>query len=252
MPDDHNEKPHSGNPLARSFQTTRWSMILDLKEGSEEDRHSALEGLARNYWFPLYAHVRRKGLGHTDAEDRVQGFFAQMLARDAFEMANADKGRFRTFLLSSFDNYLKNEWRRDQAEKRGGGEKHLSIDHEDFSERYERDTIDSALTPDRAYNRQWAENVIQLVLERLERNYRDAGKEALFTAFKPFLIEHKGAVPYAEVAENVGMPVNSVRTAIHRFRQRYARAFREEIAHTVDDPEDVENEIRELLSALAA
>lgn len=226
-------------------------MILKLNAGSEDDRRAALEALCQQYWYPLYAFIRRKGKSHEDAQDLAQGFFERMLARDSFKVADEDRGRFRNFLLKSLDRYIQNQWRHDQAQCRGGGITVIRLDAEDARERFAQEPEAADLPADKAYDKLWAETVISKVMERLEREFRAAQKIDQFEAFKPFLVDEKGTVPYSEVAANLGMGVNTVRTAIHRFRHRYARCFRDEIAETVENEEDVENEIMELLAALS-
>lgn len=235
---------------AHAFRTTHWSMILTLREGSDEERRAALETLARQYWYPLYFFIRRKGRSHEDAQDLAQGFFETMLARDSFEVADAARGRFRTFLLTCLDHYLKNEWRNARAQRRGGGCTVISLDDDDVRNRYENEPESPDLPADKAFDRKWAETVIASVLARMERDFSEAGKGEQFEAFKPFLVDEKGAVSYEAVAERLGMGVSATRTAIHRFRQRYARCFREVISDTVESPDDVEAEMRDLFAAL--
>ncbi|MDF1753641.1 MAG: sigma-70 family RNA polymerase sigma factor [Verrucomicrobiales bacterium] len=236
---------------AGAFLTTRWSIILKLNEGREDDRREALELLCQQYWYPLYVFIRRKGKTHEDAQDLAQGFFERMLARDSFKVADEDRGRFRNFLLKSLERYIQNQWRHDQAQRRGGGISVIHLDAEGAFKRFTYEPESADLPADKAYDKMWAETVIARVMDRLKREFIAAQKLDQFEAFKPFLVDDKGTVSYSEVATNLGMGVNTVRTAIHRFRHRYARCFRDEIAETVEKEEDVESEIIELLAALS-
>ncbi len=233
-----------------SAQTTQWSLVIGLKDGSENDRAHALEVLCKRYWFPVYSFIRRQGHSHPDAQDHTQSFFTSMLNREAFQLADRERGKFRSFLFTCLKRHLQQDWRRNQAQQRNQGQLPLSLDFEEGQSLYQLEADDSALSPDQAWDRKWAQSVVQRVIKRLQDEFQIAGKLPLFHAIRPFLTSDKGEVSYQEVADQLGMGLNSVRTAIFRFRQRYARTFRDEIALTVGEEKDIDEEIRDLLASL--
>lgn len=234
-----------------SAQTTQWSLVLGLKEGSEDDRAHALEELCQRYWFPVYTFIRRQGHEHPDAQDHTQSFFASMLSREAFQLADQKRGKFRTFLFTCLQRHLQQDWRHSQAQRRKPNQELLSLDFEEGKSLYQLEADDSNLTPDQAWDRKWAQSVVQRVLNQLQEEFQAADKLPLFNAIKPFLTTDKGEVSYQEVADQLNMGLNSVRTAIFRLRQKYARTFRNEIAQTVGEEKDIDEEIRDLLTSLA-
>ena len=242
--------PSKQNPDS-STQTTQWSLVLGLKEGSETDRAHALEELCKRYWFPVYSFIRRQGHNHADAQDLTQSFFALMISREAFHLADRERGRFRTFLFACLKNHLKQDWRRNQAQCRNLGQDLLSLDFEEGKTLYQFEVDDSILSPDQSWDRKWAESIVQRVISQLQEEFQAANKLPLFNAIKPFLTTDKGEVSYQEVADQLNMGLNSVRTAIFRLRQKYARTFRNEIAQTVGEEKDIDEEIRDLLTSLA-
>jgi len=244
-------KDGSFQPGAARFQTTSWSLVLQTgKPGAEPERRAALEMLCQRYWYPLYFFIRRKGYPHSDAQDLVQSFFEQMLAAEVFEKAEASRGRFRTFLLTCLDRHLQQAVRKASTQRRGGGIIHLPLETGEMEKRYEAEPVALEMSIEKWFDRQWAQEVIRTVMQRLQEEFDAANKGRLFAALQPFLVQDRGETSYHEVAMRLGIGVNAVRTAIHRFRQRYARVFREEIAATVERPEEVDEEIRELLTAL--
>lgn len=253
MPADHEVTSPAGvkestqaGPVA--FATTRWSVVVasqDESPGAEE----ALETLCRTYWKPLYAFVRRQGFNRDDARDLTQGFFALLLARRDLEAVRKEKGRFRSYLLTAFKHFLTSEWRRATAIKRGRGQKPIPLDDLEAEERIAMDTADR-MTPELIYERKWASTVLERVLSRLKDEYRAAGNEAMFDALKQLLPDEPGAPSQSEIATQRGMTPNAVRQAFHRFRQRYQFLLRDEIAHTVASPGEVEDELRHLISVV--
>ena len=219
----------------------------------EQDSRSgeALETLCRAYWYPLYAFIRRQGSAPADAEDLTQGFFARFLEKHYLKSVNPDKGKFRSFLLASLKHFLANERDRVRTKKRGGGAIHLSLDAATAETRYLQEPID-AMTPEKIFDREWALTLLELVLARLRRDFRDEDKAALFEELKVVLTAGKGAVSHAEIAAKLGMSEGAVKVAAHRMRRRYRELLKEEIAQTVTGPEQVEEEIRALFSVFSS
>jgi RNA polymerase sigma-70 factor (ECF subfamily) len=182
----------------------------------------------------------------------TQEFFAQLLARGGLSRASPERGRFRNFLLGSFTNLLTNEWKREHRQKRGGGAEVFSLDEVDAEGRYRLEPQDES-TPERNYDRKWAETLLARVLERLRGECDGDGPERVrrFEVLKVFLLDEKGTVPLTEAATQLGLSVIATKGVVHRLRQRYREIFREEIAHTVERPEEVDEEIRFLFRALA-
>ena len=212
--------------------------------------HEALSRLCETYWYPLYAFVRRRGQSPEDAQDLPQEFFARLLAGKWVGDADRAKGRFRTFLLTALDRFLANEWDRARAQKRGGGTVSVPLDTEVAESRYCADT-QNALTPDRLYDRQWAMTLLDRALTRLEAEHQRLGKAAEFAVLSPALTAERGDIPYATMAAQLGLSEAATRMAVHRLRKRFREVFREEITQTVARPDEVEEEIRHLLAALA-
>jgi len=209
----------------------------------------ALETLCRAYWYPLYAYIRRQGHSPHDAQDLTQAFFADILETGCLVAADRERGRFRTFLLAVLKRFLLQEWRRLRAQKRGGGQTLLSLDTATAESRYQTEPGPD-LPPDRIYERRWALTLLDQALARLRTEFAAAGKIREFDQLKVFLTAEKGEIAYADVAANLGMNEGSARVAVHRLRRRFRDLFREEIAHTVSRPEEVEEEARYLLGVL--
>jgi RNA polymerase sigma factor (sigma-70 family) len=231
-----------------TFTTTHWSVVLEA-QGESPAAQRALEILCRTYWRPLYGFVRRHGLGREEAQDLVQEFFARLLEHRNLDMVRREKGRLRSYLLVSIKRFLANEQHRASGVKRYQSGPHIPLD-----ELLEPQIHDSELaetwSADRLYERRWALAVLEQVLMRLESEYQAAGNAALFDRLKEFLVGERGRPTQAEIAAELGMTENAIKQAFHRFRQRYRVLLREEIAHTVIAPGDVEDELRHLISVL--
>jgi RNA polymerase sigma factor (sigma-70 family) len=237
-------------PMRDAFATTQWSLVLTAQSESPA-AHEALEKLCRTYWRPLYAFVRRQGYSHEEAEDLTQGFFAVLLQRRDFDSLRAEKGRLRSYLLIALKHFLADERERAMAVKRGKGQP--SIPLEDLRSRAETGIEPSdPLTAERIYERRWALTLLEHVFRQLSDEYRKANKAALFDWLKQLLPDEPGTPSQAEIAAKMGMTENAVNQAFYRFRQRYQLLLREEIAHTVAMPKDVEDELRHLISVLRA
>jgi RNA polymerase sigma-70 factor (ECF subfamily) len=199
----------------------------------------------------LYCYVRRRGWNVADAQDLTQAFFVFLLEKHAFEAADPERGRFRSLLLASLKNFLANQVRSEQAEKRGGGVRHFSIDFDDGERRLPEEPADG-LTPERLYERRWALTLLDAALDRLRQEHLAAGKAELFEALRSLLTPSAESPPYREIAERLAMTEGAVKVAVHRLRRRYGEMLRELVAQTVGSPEDVDDELRQLLSALGA
>jgi RNA polymerase sigma factor (sigma-70 family) len=236
----------TGDP---QFHTTHWSLVVAAAgEGGEQPR-AALEELCQAYWYPLYAFLRRRGHNAEDASDLTQGFFAVLLAKGYLADADPERGRFRSFLLTAVARFAGKEHDRANAQKRGGGQRLLSIDFQDGESRYLREPIDS-WTPERIFERRWALTLLDRTLAKLRQDYAHTGKLAQFDALKVFLTGASGTPPLCQVAEQLVMTEGAVKVAVHRLRQKYRELLRSEIAQTVGAEEDVESELTLLLAAL--
>lgn len=240
--------PDAPQPAA-AFRTTHWSAVLLAGRDSLPAAQAALEDLCRTYWFPLYAFVRRQGRSHADAQDLVQGFFAQLLERRDLAEVHPDKGRFRTFLLAALSHHLANEWHRARALKRGGGAAVVPLDAGESEGRYERAPA-TADAPEVAYDRAWADQMLRGVLSRLRHECeRDGGTER-FEALKGSLLGERGDEPYTELARRLGTTEAGVKSAMHRLRRRFRELFREEISRTVATEAEIEDELRHLVRVM--
>jgi RNA polymerase sigma factor (sigma-70 family) len=233
-----------------AFTTTHWSVVLEA-QGESPAAQEALEKLCRTYWRPIYAFLRRQGFRQAEAEDITQGFFAQLLERRSLNAVRKEKGRLRSYLLGALKYFLADEQRRSMAIKRGKGKRLIPIEEMRADERIEMEPADP-MTAEMIYERRWALTVLEQVLGRLKDEYRAAGNAALFDSLKQLLPDEPGSPSQAEIATQLGMTENAVRQAFYRFRQRYQSLLREEIAHTVATPGDIEDELRHLIAVVEA
>jgi RNA polymerase sigma-70 factor (ECF subfamily) len=238
----------AGQRMAAAFTTTHWSVVLEA-QGDTPAAQRALEILCRTYWRPLYGFVRRHGLGREEAQDLVQEFFARLLEHRNLDTVRREKGRLRSYLLVSLKRFLASEQHRAGGVKRYETGPHITLEELLASEAADFEPAE-AMSADRLYERRWALGVLEQVLGRLESEYEATGNAALFDRLKEFLVGERGLPTQAEIAIDLGMTQNAVKQAFHRFRQRYRVLLREEIAHTVIAPGDVEDELRHLVSVL--
>ncbi len=238
-------------PGPGQFRTTHWSAVLLAGRDSQAGAREALEDLCLSYWYPLYAFARRKGASHENAQDLVQGFFGQLLARGDLAGVNPGKGRFRTFLLAAFSHFQANEWDKLRALKRGGQAEVLSLDA-DPEGRYDVESELVVAGPEALYDRAWARQVLASVLSRLRQESVREGGAARFDLLKTFLLGEKGGPPYAELAARLGTTELAIKSAVHRLRQRLKALFREEIARTVASEAEIDDELRHLIRIMAS
>lgn len=248
----HGSEPKPSPPRADRFATTHWSMVVHAGRGRTPGASRALATLCENYWFPLYAFVRRAGHSADEAQDLTQAFFAEILAKDVLAVADPQRGKFRSFLQAAIKHFLAKERRRRGAQKRGGRQSVLSLDFQSGEERYRRLEPADNLTPERLYEKRWALALLDLVFVRLRAEFSAAGKLPLFDRLKQFLAGRPDNVSYREVAGELGMTEDAVKVAVHRLRRRYRDLLKDEIAQTVTDPEGLDDELRDLRAALAS
>ena len=230
------------------FAATHWSMVLDARSELRAAR-DALEKLCRVYWRPVYSFVQRQGIGAADAEDLTQGFFALLLERKDLNTVRKEKKRLRSYLLASLKNFLTDDLRRAMAIKRGKEERLIPMDEIHESQRIDVERSDR-LTAEQIYERRWALTVLEQVMARLRDEYRSAGNLRFFDQVKKMLTDEPDRLSQAQVASEFDMTENAVKQAFYRFRQRYQTLFREEIAHTVAMPSDIEDELRYLIAVV--
>jgi DNA-directed RNA polymerase specialized sigma24 family protein len=238
----------AGQKRAMPFRTTHWSVVLEAQSESPAAQE-ALEKLCRVYWRPIYSFVLRQGITPEQAEDVTQGFFADLLEHKSLTAVRKEKGRFRSYLLGALKYFLADERRRAMAIKRGKGQRLIPLEELSADERKEMESTDT-VTAEQIYERRWASTVLEHVLGLLKNEYVAAGNAALFDCLKQLLPDEPGSPSQADIARQLGMTTNAVRQAFHRFRQRYQLLLREEIAHTVATPADIEDELRHLIAVV--
>jgi RNA polymerase sigma-70 factor (ECF subfamily) len=235
---------------AESFTATHWSVVLTAGQTSSPQAADALEKLCRTYWYPLYAHIRRRGHAPHDAQDLTQEFFARLLARNYLGTVGREKGKFRSFLLAALNHFMADERDRAMTAKRGGGKALISLDDDDAETRYQAEMA-SPLSPDRIFEKRWAMTLLEQAFGKLRAESLAAEKGERFDRLSVFLQDGTDPGDYTQVGRELGMAANSVAAAVHRLRQRYRELVRAEIANTVASPEEVQEEMRHLFAALA-
>src|SRR5215471_6631018 len=231
-----------------AFTTTHWSVVL-AAQGQSPAADEALERLCRTYWRPIYGFVRRQGAPPEEAKDLTQSFFALLLERRDFDAVRKEKGRLRSYLLTSLKHFLVSEHRRAVTVKRGKGQQPVALEEIAAAGLADMEPANH-LSADRIYERRWALTLMDQVLRRLKDEYDKAGNAALFDLLKQLLPDEPGAPSRAQIAAQLGMTDNALRQAFHRFRHRYQLLLREEISHTVAVASDVEDELRHLIAVL--
>jgi RNA polymerase sigma factor (sigma-70 family) len=230
------------------FATTHWSVVLAAGEENTLQSAEALEQLCRTYWYPLYAYVRREGHRPADAQDLTQEFFSRLLARKSLAQVSPEKGKFRSFLLAALRHFLADQRDHAQAIKRGGKVEFLSLDAQEAERRLRLEPVDR-LDAEKIYERRWAMTLLQKALDGLRAESAAAGKARWFEGLRSFL-SGDASSSSAEAAAELGLTDTAFRGAVYRLRQRYRELVREEIAHTVSDPSEIEEEIRYLIAVI--
>jgi RNA polymerase sigma-70 factor (ECF subfamily) len=231
------------------FRTTRWSVIQAAAGEDSAAARDALATLCESYWYPVYAFVRRWGGNADEARDLTQAFFARLLEKRDIGSADPARGRFRGFLLGSVRHFLSNERDRARALKRGGGQLPLSIDQTDAEGRYAIEPVETA-TPETLFMRQWALTVVEASMRRLADEYAAQGKKVLFDRLRPALSGAETGTPRQQLAAELGMSETALNVVLHRMRRRFRHKLKEEVAQTLADPEDTEDELGRLMAAL--
>jgi len=241
---------HTMHTLSGSsqFPVTRWTLVLAAGDPHRKEARSALVSLCESYWYPLYAHLRRCGYPADQAQDLTQEFLMRVLEGRYLDRANPQKGRFRSFLLTSLKFFVADEEDRQRAQKRGGGML-VPLEFSSGEERYQREPADEE-TPERIFERRWALSVLDRVVERLRNEFVQQGRPEHFERLKVFLLGRSDA-PYAALARDMNTSEGALKVAIHRLRKRYRELLRLEIADTVADTAEVESEIRFLATVLS-
>jgi RNA polymerase sigma-70 factor (ECF subfamily) len=219
-------------------------------QGSSPDAAAALEQLCGTYWYPLYLYIRRRGYNPEDAQDLTQSFFAHMLQKDYFRVADPKRGKFRTFLLTALSRFLTDEWRYAHRFKRGGGQVMISIDALSAEKRYKLEPID-VFDGERLFDRRWATTLLECVLARLEQESESGRRPSNFKEFRPFLVSEPTKARYQEAAQRLGTSVTAMRMAVSRLRRRYRELLSEEILRTTKSAHEAEDEYRCLMKALS-
>jgi RNA polymerase sigma factor (sigma-70 family) len=229
------------------FATTHWSLVLAASQGDTPQSAAALEQLCRTYWPPIYAFIRRQGCSPEDAQDLTQEFFARLLRENSVARADPGRGRFRSFLLGALKHTLADARAKAGAQKRGGGREFISWDQVQGEERLYAEPL-NRFSPDRVFDRRWAMTVLEQALARLRAEYDGAERRPVFEALRGYVTGEPVATFYAQAAAGLGLSESAVKSAIYRLRQRYHALVREEVAQTVANAADLEEEIRYLMS----
>jgi RNA polymerase sigma factor (sigma-70 family) len=241
MPD-----PDQASNGACRFQSTCWTTVLATRDSGSPEAQAALETLCRTYWYPIYAFIRRWGHPTSDAEDLTQDFFTRLLARNDLASVDPARGKFRTFLLTACRNFLLNRRKHDVVHPPP-----FTFDFGDAENRYTRELADD-WTPERIFDRRWALTLLGSVLDQLEEEMVRRGKGPLFERLRPLLLGGPDAGTHAMIGADLGMTGNALRVAVHRLRNRFRALLRAEIGWTVADPDQVDEEIKDLFAALGA
>ncbi len=235
---------------AEVFNTTHWSVVVQAGANDSPQAAEALASLCRVYRYPLYAYVRRQGHSMEDSQDLTQEFVARLLERQSLRSAEPARGRFRTFLLTSLKHFLINEWNKANRAKRGGGRPLISLDAEETETRFRAEPADNR-SPEKAYERRCAMVLLERVLDQLQDEFAAAGRGPVFEELKVCLTGANNENTYAEIGRRLEMTEGNLKVTVHRLKQRYRELLRKEIALTVEGPEAIDQEMRDLFAALS-
>jgi len=233
-----------------TFRTTQWTLILQAARPDSPAGKEAFGRLYSDYWPPLYSYVRRRGFSPEEAEDITQGFFTRLLERQALADLQRDGGRFRSFLLTALANFLSNEWDRMNAQKRGSGQKPVPLELCDGENRFAALQVPDCVTPETIFEKQWVFTLLEHAMARLREECIKTGKGELFADLRIYLQGDRQGPSYSETAIRHSMSETAIKVTVHRMRQRYGQLLREEIARTLNDPNDVDAELHHLMNVL--
>lgn len=236
---------------AAQFRTTLWTVVLTAGDRSSPHSDAALARLCQTYWLPVYAFIRKRGHPPDSAQDLTQSFFVRFLERNDAGRVRRERGRFRSFLMTSVENFLRSEHTRATRQKRGGGELPLSLDTAAAEKEFLNEPAET-VTPASAFDKQWAKTLLDNAMQRLAGEYRESGKTALFEQLQSHLWGDSDSIQYDELSHRLSMSVVHLRVTAHRIRLRYKEILREEIAQTVEGPGEIDSELRYLLQVVSA
>lgn len=235
--------------VRRAFNSTHWSLVRAAGGSESPETAVALEALCQIYWYPVYAHIRFLGRKPEDAQDLTQAFFARLLEKNSFRHADPERGRFRSFMLGSLKHFLRDAHAHDYAQKRGGGFTLVSWDKQATESRLATAVVDDD-SPDRVFERRWAETMLDQAATKLRKEYKASGRGALFSAVQSHVTSGSEPIALAEAANQVGSTVSAMKSAALRLRRRYYELIRDEVAQTLADPTELDDELRHLLSVI--
>lgn len=231
------------------FPSTHWSLVAAAGDSADDQAGAALAQLCEQYWYPIYAFVRRRGRSPDDARDLTQEFFAVLLDKGYLADADPERGRFRAFLLTAVARFISKERDKAQAQKRGGNLRRLSLDFQEGERRYLLEPAHD-WTAEKIFLRRWAITLLEHTLHVLRQEHAEAGKLKQFEALKVFLTGEEASPSLRSVAEELGQTEGAIKVAVHRLRQKYRERLREEIAQTITSAGEVDDELRCLLAVL--
>jgi RNA polymerase sigma-70 factor (ECF subfamily) len=242
-------QPDRALTVSELFPTTHWSVVLTGADSANPECRRALEALCRQYWYPVYAHARFTGHDRDEAQDLAQDFFVDLLEKHALRVADPERGRFRAFLKARFAHFLANQRRTSRALKRGGGRALLRIDPDAAESRYLSEPVD-ATTPEQSFEMLWARTMLARSFERLEGEMNAEGSSDRFRHLQPFLTGNLVGAAYRQAGQRLGLSEGAIKSAIYRLRRRFGQILRDEVAETVCDPDQVDDELRHLFAVL--
>ena len=249
-PDSVPESDRAGDNHPAQFATTHWSVVLAAGGRNSNEQPEALEKLCRTYWYPLYAYIRRRGAGPEDAKDLTQEFFTRLLQKNYPAQADRAKGKFRSFLLLTLNHFLADEFDKASTRKRGGGQVFISLDQDAAEGRYRQELADD-LSPERLFERRWAQSILEQALGRLRKGYGAETEPETYAVLKTFEPGEQLTLSYTEAASRLGISEGTLKSKIHRLRQRHRELVRDEISQTVRTAAEVDEELRHLMAVLS-
>jgi DNA-directed RNA polymerase specialized sigma24 family protein len=239
-----NSNGQSSSASGGFFRSTHWSVVRQASDLNCPSAHEALTKLCLDYWYPLYAYVRRRGYSHEDAQDLTQEFFARLIEKRLFAYADQARGCFRSFLLSAIDHFLNHQWKKSKAIKRGGQQLFIPFDELGAELRYGHEPF-SNLSPEKLYERRWAIVLLEKTAEKLRLEHESAGERPVFENLQGFISADPDQESYQTVAVRLHTTADSVRMRVFRLRRRFRQLLREVVADTVA-PGEIDEEIRHL------
>lgn len=232
------------------FDTTCWGQVAQAGNQFHPNQAGALEELCRTYWHPIYFFIRRQGHGEDDAKDHTQNFLHQVISGSMLANANPEESKFRTYLLRCCTNYLHNQRDMAMAQKRGGGAVHIPIDFDDAEDRYQQEIADQH-TPEQVYDQDWAFTLVNRAMDQLSTEYHEKGEGAVFVALQPALLEPDNLPSYKTLAEALQLTEENVQVKVFRLREKFRKLLQNEVRRTLNEGDDLNEEIRYLMSQIA-